>query len=70
MTNNDILRRIRYTLDMGDDKVIDVFSKGDLEVTREQVCNWLRIGSITDLFWNSARYQWSRTRVIPECCER
>ncbi|NNE04093.1 MAG: DUF1456 family protein [Xanthomonadales bacterium] len=42
MTNNDILRRIRYTLDMGDDQVIEVFAQGDLEVTREQVCNWLK----------------------------
>jgi uncharacterized protein YehS (DUF1456 family) len=42
MTNNDILRRLRYTLDMGDDKVIDVFSQGDLEVTRAQISDWLK----------------------------
>lgn len=42
MTNNDILRRLRYTFDFSDDKMIALFAKADLEVTREQISNWLK----------------------------
>ncbi|CED71228.1 putative uncharacterized protein [Aliivibrio wodanis] len=42
MTNNDILRRIRYAFDFDDTKMIALFAAADLEVTREQVCNWLK----------------------------
>lgn len=42
MTNNDILRRIRYTFDFSDSKMIAVFALADSQVTREQVCNWLK----------------------------
>lgn len=42
MTNNDILRRIRYTFDFNDDKVIALFASGGSEVSREQISNWLR----------------------------
>lgn len=42
MINNDILRRLRYTFDLGDDKMIAVFKKGGLGTTRESVSNWLR----------------------------
>lgn len=42
MTNNDILRRIRYTFDFNDDKVIALFGSGGGEVSREQISNWLR----------------------------
>ena len=42
MTNNDVLRRIRYTFDFGDDKMIAIFAHGDCEVNREQVSNWLK----------------------------
>ncbi|MCW8931490.1 MAG: DUF1456 family protein [Gammaproteobacteria bacterium] len=42
MTNNDILRRIRYTFDLNDSKMITIFGKADLEVSREQVSNWLK----------------------------
>ncbi len=42
MTNNDILRRIRYTFDFNDSKMIALFGLANLEVTRGQVSNWLK----------------------------
>ena len=42
MTNNDVLRRIRYIFDYGDDKMIALFAAADCEVTREQVSDWLK----------------------------
>ncbi|GEA50002.1 DUF1456 domain-containing protein [Vibrio inusitatus NBRC 102082] len=42
MTNNDILRRIRYTFDFNDADMIEVFNAADLTVSREQVINWLK----------------------------
>ncbi|GMR03473.1 MAG: DUF1456 family protein [Thermodesulfovibrionia bacterium] len=42
MTNNDILRRIRYTFDFNDSKMIAVFGLADCQVTREQISNWLK----------------------------
>jgi len=42
MTNNDILRRIRYTFDFNDTKMIDLFAAAGLEVTREQISAWLK----------------------------
>ncbi len=42
MTNNDILRRIRYILDLSDSKMKAVFNLGSWDVSREQVCNWLK----------------------------
>ncbi|MDT8375403.1 MAG: DUF1456 family protein [Mariprofundaceae bacterium] len=42
MTNNDILRRIRYAFDFGDSKMIALFGAADLQVTREQVSSWLK----------------------------
>ena len=42
MTNNDILRRIRYTFDFSDSKMIALFGLADLDVTREQVSDWLK----------------------------
>ncbi len=42
MTNNDILRRIRYILDLSDSKMKAVFTLGSWDVSREQVCNWLK----------------------------
>jgi len=40
--NNDILRRVRYIFDYGDDKMIKLFGLNGLEVTRSQVSNWLK----------------------------
>ena len=42
MINNDILRRIRYTFDFNDSKMIAIFSLTDYQVTREQISNWLK----------------------------
>lgn len=42
MTNNDILRRIRYTFALNDSKMISIFGLADLEVTREQISDWLK----------------------------
>ncbi len=42
MTNNDILRRIRYTFDYNDTKMIDLFKQADLEVSRAEISDWLK----------------------------
>jgi uncharacterized protein YehS (DUF1456 family) len=42
VTNNDILRRIRYTLQLDDSKVMSIFGMGGLEVTRAQISDWLK----------------------------
>lgn len=42
MINNDVLRRIRYTFDYSDSQMMELFSHADCEVTREQVCSWLK----------------------------
>lgn len=42
MTNNDILRRIRYTFDFKDSTVVEIFSQADLAVTQGQVTAWLQ----------------------------
>ena len=42
MTNNDVLRRLRYTFNFNDQKVISIFASGNLTVTREQISNWLK----------------------------
>ena len=42
MTNNDILRRIRYIFDYSDSKMIKIFSLGGKQVTRAELSNWLR----------------------------
>ncbi|MFT5816443.1 MAG: hypothetical protein ACI9VT_004222 [Psychroserpens sp.] len=42
LTNNDVLRRLRYTFNFNDQKVIAIFAAGDLTVTREQTSNWLK----------------------------
>jgi len=42
MTNNDILRRIRYIFDFNDTKMIAIFASADCEVTRQQISDWLK----------------------------
>ncbi len=42
MTNNDILRRIRYIFDFSDSKMIAIFSLADHQVTRGQISDWLK----------------------------
>lgn len=42
MINNDILRRIRYTFDFSDPKMIALFALADSEVTKDQLIGWLK----------------------------
>ncbi len=42
MTNNDILRRIRYIFDLSDSSMIAIFGLVDYQVTREQISDWLK----------------------------
>lgn len=42
MTNNYVLRRIRYTFHYNDAKMVELFSKGGVAVTKEQVVLWLK----------------------------
>jgi len=42
VTNNDILRRIRYTFDFDDSKMMALLSLEDQEVSREQMSDWLK----------------------------
>jgi uncharacterized protein YehS (DUF1456 family) len=48
VTNNDILRRIRYTFDFSDSKMISLFALAGETVTREQVSDWLKKDSHED----------------------
>jgi uncharacterized protein YehS (DUF1456 family) len=42
MTNNDVLRRIRYTFNFDDSTMMATFGLAGPEVTRAQVSNWLK----------------------------
>lgn len=42
MTNNDILRRIRYIFDFSDSTMIAIFGHADYSVSREQISDWLK----------------------------
>jgi uncharacterized protein YehS (DUF1456 family) len=42
MDNNDILRRLRFTLNLGDDAMMDIYKKGGVEVLRAEVSDWLK----------------------------
>ena len=42
MTNNDILRRLRYAFDFSDTKMIATFRAADKQVTRAEISNWLK----------------------------
>jgi len=42
MTNNDIIRRLRYSFSLNDNTMIKLFALADLKVNREQVSNWLK----------------------------
>ncbi|MFD1739517.1 DUF1456 family protein [Bacillus salitolerans] len=41
MTNNDILIRLRYALDIRNTEMVEIFKLGGVEVTQEQVLNIL-----------------------------
>ena len=42
MTNNDILRRIRYIFDFSDSKMIAIFGLANHQITRGQISDWLK----------------------------
>ena len=42
MTNNDILRRLRYTLDLNDVQMTAVFRDGGQEAEVEEIVDWMR----------------------------
>ncbi len=42
MDNNDILRRIRYSFDFNDSKMVEIFALGDSKVSRAQISSWLK----------------------------
>jgi len=42
VTNNDILRRLRYAFDINDSKMIALFALADVAVSREQISDWLK----------------------------
>ncbi|MDP5077495.1 MAG: DUF1456 family protein [Nonlabens sp.] len=42
MDNNDILRRLRFILDLSDDAMIDTYGKGGESVSRAEISDWLK----------------------------
>ena len=42
MNNNDILRRIRYTFDFDDSKMIAIFAHAGTDASRAQISDWLK----------------------------
>lgn len=42
MDNNDILRRLRFTLNLSDDSMMDMYAKGGEPVSRAEISNWLK----------------------------
>ena len=42
LINNDILRRVRYTFDLKDSTMIEIFSLADFNATKEQITAWLK----------------------------
>lgn len=48
MTNNDILKRVRYILDFSDQQMITAFSHADYKSTRAEVSNLLKAETDAD----------------------
>jgi uncharacterized protein YehS (DUF1456 family) len=42
LNSNDVLRRVRYTFNFNDKKMVALFALADLDVTREQISQWLK----------------------------
>ena len=42
MIGNDVLKKVRFIFDFSDSNMIALFGLGQLEVTREQISNWLK----------------------------
>lgn len=50
MKNNDILRRLRYALDISDVKMVEIFAKSEYKTTTEQIKNMLKKEDDEDFF--------------------
>ncbi len=48
MINNDVLRRLRYTFNFNDNKMLAIFATTGLNVTREQISQWLKKDNDSD----------------------
>ena len=42
MIHNDVLRSVRYMLDISDNKVVEIIKMGGLDVTKEDVLTYLK----------------------------
>ena len=42
MTNNDVLRRIRFIFDFNDSQMMALFASGGFAASREQVSDWMK----------------------------
>jgi uncharacterized protein YehS (DUF1456 family) len=42
MTNNDILRRLRFTFDLNDKNMMALFQEGGVTASRAQISDWLK----------------------------
>ena len=42
MINNDVLRRVRYALDLNDHAMIDIFALSGIEISRNELLNLLK----------------------------
>ena len=42
MINNDVLRRVRYALDLNDQTMIDIFALSDVAISRDDLLNLLK----------------------------
>ena len=42
LTNNDILRRLRFTFDFNDDQMMALFKLADRDVSRAMVSSWMK----------------------------
>lgn len=50
MKNNDILRRLRYALDISDVKMVEIFAKSEYKTSTEQIKNMLKKEDDEDFF--------------------
>ena len=42
MINNDVLRRVRYALDLNDQSMIEIFALSDVKISRDELLNQLK----------------------------
>lgn len=49
MKPNDIIRKIRFALDLNDDNMMKMFELGGTPVSRAEVCDWLKRDEDSDM---------------------